>query len=75
MHYKYFLSKESNLHYINILQLAENNTCTTQILQLARNKTCIPQIFYSEQRIKHALHKYLKRIKHALQDYLSVSKE
>ena len=47
----------------------------TNILQLANNITCVTQIFYSEQRIKHALHKYLKRIKHALQNYLSVSKE
>ena len=53
------------MHNTNILQLAK----TCNIL------TCITQIFYSEQRIKHALHKYLKRIKHALQNYLSVSKE
>ena len=50
------------VHYTNILQLAENKTCTTQIS-------------YSQQRIKHALHKYLKRIKHALQNYLTISKE
>ena len=49
------------MHYTNILQLANNITCITQI--------------YSEQRIKHALRKYLKRIKHALRNYLSVSKE
>ena len=62
------------MHNTNILQLAENKTCTTQI-SYTNNITCITQIFYSELRIKHALHKYLKRIKHALQNYLSVSKE